>query len=189
AVPAHGCPVDRDTCPQEGLDPVTNFMDYSDDACMDGFTPLQDSRMRALIASYRPSLAVSGFAIGSGMTGNWYDPHQSGHGFSIEILPNNQMLAEWFVFAPNGGPTWIVGMGPITGDTATLQGYQVVGPGARFPPNFDPTQRQTQPWGTLVFRFADCNNGQVSWQPTAAGYSSGSMAVTRLTMPAGLTCP
>ena len=189
AVPAHGCPVDRDTCPQEGLDPVTNFMDYSDDACMDGFTPLQDSRMRVLIASYRPSLAVSGFAIGPGMTGNWYDPHQSGHGFSIEILPDNQMLAEWFVFAPNGGQTWIVGMGPITGDTATLQGYQVVGPGARFPPNFDPTQRQNQPWGTLVFRFADCNNGQVSWQPTAAGYSSGSMAVTRLTMPAGLTCP
>ena len=45
AVPAHGCPVDRDTCPQVGLDPVTNFMDYSDDARMDGFSPLRVDRV------------------------------------------------------------------------------------------------------------------------------------------------
>jgi hypothetical protein len=32
---ADGCPIGRDTCPSSpGLDPVTNYMDYSDDNCL-----------------------------------------------------------------------------------------------------------------------------------------------------------
>jgi len=189
ALPAHGCEVGRDTCPQAGVDPINNFMDYSEDECTDRFTQLQNERMRALIAAYRPSLLASAFSIGPGMTGNWFAPSESGHGFSIEVLPGNQMLAEWYVFAPNGGPVWIVATGPITGNTAVLQGYQAVGPGGRFPPNFNPNQLQTQLWGELTFTFTDCNNGQVSWQSVVAGYASGSIPITRLTMPAGLACP
>jgi hypothetical protein len=90
---------------------------------------------------------------------------------------------------PNGGQSWIVATGPIAGNTAVLQGFQPVGSGGRFPPNFDPSQLHNQAWGTITFTFTDCNNGQVSWQPTATGYTSGSIPITRLTMPAGLTCP
>ena len=189
AVPAFDCAIARDTCPQTGADPVTNFMDYSSDACTDEFTLLQTARMRTLIAAYRPSLAARGFAIGPGITGNWFDPEQSGHGFSIEILPGDQMLAEWFVFAPDGGPVWIIAQGPIAGDAATLQAYRAVGAGGRFPPDFDPARLGHEAWGTLTFRFADCNHGQARWQPVAAGYASGDMPIVRLTMPAGLACP
>ncbi|MBO9663946.1 zinc metalloprotease [Dokdonella sp.] len=56
AEPAYGCQVGRNTCPQAGVDPVTNFMDYSDDACTDHFTAGQRSRMRSLLAELRPSL-------------------------------------------------------------------------------------------------------------------------------------
>jgi len=56
ASPAFGCPVGRDTCPQAGLDPIFNFMDYTDDACMDEFTGDQATRMQTLTALYRPSL-------------------------------------------------------------------------------------------------------------------------------------
>jgi hypothetical protein len=52
--PAAGCPTARDTCPiQEGGDPVDNFMDYSDDACMFKFTAGQSSRMDAAHLRYR----------------------------------------------------------------------------------------------------------------------------------------
>jgi hypothetical protein len=51
---ASGCPEGRDTCPeQEGEDPVTNFMNYSDDACMTHFTKGQAERMVEHWAAFR----------------------------------------------------------------------------------------------------------------------------------------
>jgi hypothetical protein len=60
ASPAYGCPANRDTCPAEGKDPVTNFMDYSDDACMDHFTPGQASRIDEQLGTHKPSLLARG---------------------------------------------------------------------------------------------------------------------------------
>jgi hypothetical protein len=53
---AFGCPAGRDTCSSPGLDPIYNFMDYTDDACMDEFTTDQNSRMHAMTSTYRPTL-------------------------------------------------------------------------------------------------------------------------------------
>ncbi|KAL0949865.1 hypothetical protein HGRIS_009898 [Hohenbuehelia grisea] len=56
ATPASGCPKDNDTCPNnEGKDPVTNFMDYSDDACLETFSEGQIARMTEQMATYRGS--------------------------------------------------------------------------------------------------------------------------------------
>jgi hypothetical protein len=56
ASPASGCPVGRDTCPTAGLDPTTNFMDYTYDSCMNQFTPEQRLRAQAQVSIYKPSL-------------------------------------------------------------------------------------------------------------------------------------
>ena len=51
--PAFGCPVGLDTCPGAGVDPVENFMDYTEDSCIYQFTQGQSARMEALSLQYR----------------------------------------------------------------------------------------------------------------------------------------
>eukprot|EP00775_Hariotina_reticulata_P003611 gene3611-3875_t len=45
---AYGCPLERDTCSQTGRDPVQNYMGYTDDSCMTGFTTGQGQRILAM---------------------------------------------------------------------------------------------------------------------------------------------
>lgn len=54
--PAFGCPLERDTCSAPGSDPVRNFMNYSDDSCMNRFTSGQADRMQDMVAAFRSSL-------------------------------------------------------------------------------------------------------------------------------------
>lgn len=52
----YGCPVGSNTCPSEGTDPIENFMNYTDDACMDKFSVGQLERMDWAISNFRSSL-------------------------------------------------------------------------------------------------------------------------------------
>lgn len=53
---AYGCPAGRDTCASTGTDPIYNFMDYTDDDCMNEFTPDQTTRMNDMARIYRPTI-------------------------------------------------------------------------------------------------------------------------------------
>jgi hypothetical protein len=51
-----GCPVGKDSCASPGLDPVENFMDYTDDVCMSEFTVNQSERILWAVSTYKPGL-------------------------------------------------------------------------------------------------------------------------------------
>ncbi len=52
--PTYGCPGSRSSCGSQA--PIDNYMDYSDDRCMEKFTPEQANRMRCSLFNYRPDL-------------------------------------------------------------------------------------------------------------------------------------
>lgn len=56
---ATGCPLQQPSAclGETRFDPVENFMDYSDDACMKHFTPLQYQRMKDMVGYYRYQLS------------------------------------------------------------------------------------------------------------------------------------
>ncbi len=53
--PTYGCPGSKNSC--SSSDPIHNYMDYSDDTCMNQFTPEQVNRMRCTMDNWRPALA------------------------------------------------------------------------------------------------------------------------------------
>ncbi|WP_437658311.1 zinc metalloprotease [Sorangium sp. So ce1182] len=52
-VATFGCPTGQDSCRGGGVDPITNFMDYTDDSCMNSFTAGQSDLMSAQWDTYR----------------------------------------------------------------------------------------------------------------------------------------
>ena len=129
------------------------------------------------------------FTIGGGISGSWYDPNQSGHGFLIEVVKGtDQALAVWFAFDSQGNRTWISAQGTIDGDHVAMNA--VIVDGGRFPPHFDAAAIERDSWGTLDFTFTDCDHAAVAWStPNLAFTPSGRMTLVRLTSIEGTTCP
>jgi hypothetical protein len=127
--------------------------------------------------------------ITSAFTGAWYDPNQSGHGLFLEVLEGNRLLAYWFTFDQFGQQTWFGGVGDIRNDLAILN--VDAGTGGRWIPDFNPSTFRVLPWGTLMLQFSDCNHGRVDFTANASNtgaFGYGHMDLTRITMPAGLSC-
>lgn len=127
------------------------------------------------------------FGITPGITGYWYNPSQSGHGFDVQVPSSGNLIAIWYVFDNAGNNLWLIGQGTYSGGTATLAAYTTTG--GLFPPAFNPANITRTQWGTLTLSFTDCNNGTASWVPLVPGYVSGSMPIARLTGVSGLACP
>jgi hypothetical protein len=139
----------------------------------------------------------AGQNINAGMSGNWDDPspNQGGHGFQFEILPNNGMLAIWFVFNPAGtGQTWLYMQGGYDPSSNDVVLPVFLEQGGAFPPHFDSSKVTAPAWGIVEFKFTDCNNGTAEYTPNAAAVAAGyghvpAFPIQRLTTLAGTTCP
>ena len=139
---------------------------------------------------YGQCQAVSqSFTIGGGISGSWYDPNQSGHGFLIEVIKGtDQAQAIWFAFDNQGNQAWIAAQGTIDGNQVTMDA--IVVDGGRFPPHFDATAIERNHWGAMSFTFSDCDHATVQWTTSNSAFtSSGRMTLVRLTSIEGTTCP
>jgi plastocyanin len=137
-------------------------------------------------------------AIGPSTSGLWYNTDQSGHGFMLEVLPNNVFLGVWFTFTPDGSAqNWLYIQGNYEAGSNTITVAPTAGnarsgvllnDGAKFPPNFLASDVTTTQWGSMTFTFTDCNHGTVSWNSTLPGYGTGTLEISRLSGLDGLTC-
>lgn len=65
ASPNFGCPGGASSC--SSIDPIENYMDYSDDTCMDRFSNEQSHRMRCSLLNYRSTVYS---VVNPGVCGN-----------------------------------------------------------------------------------------------------------------------
>ncbi len=65
------------------------------------------------------------------VSGGWYNPARSGHGFAIEVA-GEVLLAIWYTYRANGDPTWYLAQGELRGRRfeAPLMRYRWTGSAA-----------------------------------------------------------
>lgn len=144
--------------------------------------------IESLVAAAASADDPPGAQIRACHSGNWFQPAQSGHGFFLHVFGGGdvrQLVAVWYVF-DRGKPLFLVGAGPIVGDSATLTLGITRGPD--FPPDYRVADLDRRPWGTATFRFTGADTAQVSWTPQTAGFAAGNLDLVRLTEQLGRSC-
>lgn len=127
-------------------------------------------------------------ALPPGISGAWYNPAQSGHGLTVEMLAGDRALVFWHVFDPQGEPVHLYIEGNVVGHG--IEGQAYLGRGMRFG-SFDRADHTLEHWGSVRLAFSGCNAASLDWQadgPAGLGYADGSMPLRRLTGLAGLEC-
>jgi len=132
------------------------------------------------------AVADDAFSVRGGISGSWFDPDQQGLGMQIEVIDEHRALVAWFTYDLDGNPLWLWGIGELERDTISADLLRFSG--GRFPPDFDDDAVTSQAWGELELTFADCNTGQMQWDPVDADYPAGNTEIRRLTGTDGNCC-
>ncbi len=133
-------------------------------------------------------LPVAAASLPAGISGSWYNPEQSGHGLSVEILDQQRALGYWYVYDPDGNPIHLYLDGTIEQTSIISDAYY--SSGMRFG-SFDPLDHQLGLWGTVTLTFSDCDSATLQWNAhgeAGAGFGVGETSLTRLSAIAGLPC-
>lgn len=110
-------------------------------------------------------------------TDHWWNPQESGMGFSIMQHPSDRIFAAWFVYGQTGQPTWYT-LQPGQWLSSTLY----TGPiyktsGTNLGATYNPGQLEITPVGTGTFIFHNYSNATFNY--TIEG-KEGSKNITRL---------
>ena len=127
--------------------------------------------------------------IDASTTGSWYNATQSGHGFSVEILPDGRAIIYWYVYNPDGTPTFLFAIGEVNGNSIDADVYHHKG--MKFG-EFDNSNLIQTHWGTLNFSLHDCSHATLNYSSTMSHggtpFGSGSIPLSRLSSVANQKC-
>ena len=111
--------------------------------------------------------------IGPEYSGSWYNPDQSGHGFSMEFgeAEDGSPLAVvyWYTYDHLGNPIFMAGNGVPDGYTLEIQ---FESPHGMKYGEFDPDSVVRADGGTAYFEFTDKDNGIFSYTPSTFSAST-----------------
>lgn len=128
-----------------------------------------------------PAMDANAIDINRYMSGSWYNPEQVGHGFSVEIVSEDVSVFYWYVYNPDGTPTFLMGVGNNVGDTIHAVAYHNEG---MHWGEFDPGHRMEMVWGELEITFRDCDSATLSYASSHHRHGipagSGEIQLTRL---------
>ncbi len=146
--------------------------------------------MSALVRFGFVLLALAGSAtvfagLPGSISGTWYNPAQSGHGLSLDVLAGDRAIAIWHVFDADGRPLTLYIEAQIDG--RRLNGQAYAPRGMRFG-SFNPAELQLPVWGEVEISFASCDRGELSWRSAQAGFPDGRMPLVRLATIEGSDC-
>ena len=115
-------------------------------------------------------------------SGAWFNPDQSGHGFSIDVISAERSLAFWYAYDPFGNPIFLYAEGVNVGNRIEAQVYVFQG---MVWGDFDPDTNQSFDWGTLTITFHDCGNATLEYDSileyeSGETFGSGQMPLTHL---------
>ena len=97
------------------------------------------------------------------LSGSWFNPAQNGHGFSVEIISDTQAVFYWYVYNPDGSPTFLITVATIAGDT--LKGTTYYNSGMVWGV-FNPATLTEVVWGSIDIKFIDCSHATMSYKST-----------------------
>lgn len=118
-------------------------------------------------------------------SGAWYNPDQTGHGLSIQVLDDERTIAFWFTYTPVGSPIFLVIDGVNDDHTVTGLAYSQEGMIWR---QFDPATLKSKVWGEISIEFLGCDSAVLTWSSSVEGYGDGQVELERLTYLASLKC-
>jgi cytochrome c553 len=143
---------------------------------------------------YLQQLGGTGFAMNAGLDGNWYGgPDRNYEGFQLEVADFGSglvLVATFYTYDTEGNQVWLLGVGPVDGNSADVTVYIYDGPS--WGAGFNPADANEVEWGNGSFVAHSCGSVSMSLTPNAeslaAGFTDLEYDLIRVTTPA-MTCP
>lgn len=106
------------------------------------------------------------YVLGQEYSGSWYNPDQSGHGFSIEfgeVQGTPTALVYWYTYDLDGKPVFLIGQGTPTETGVDLD---VISPYGMQYGLFNPESVIREDAGSARLEFSDASNAVFSYDPS-----------------------